>query len=115
MTAPLNLVVIYASDIEASRRFYTACGLAFVRERHGRGPVHYAAELPGGTVLELYPRRGGPPTRTRLGLAVADIDRVLRSLAAAGCDAGTAAGDGGGFTVRDPDGNAVELVEPRDQ
>ena len=47
--ARLNLVVLYTGDIEKSRQFYEAIGLAFVREQH-------ACEL-GDIVLELYPSR----------------------------------------------------------
>ncbi|WP_424579943.1 VOC family protein [Tsukamurella pulmonis] len=80
-------------------------GLAFEREQHDGGPVHYAATLPGGSVVELYPASDRPVTRTRLGFEVPDqaatADALRRS----------------GFTVKrqslavDPDGNRVELHE----
>lgn len=74
----LNLLVVYASDLEASRRFYTACGLRFVTEQHGSGPLHYSVTMPSGLVFELYPCGRGRPTRTRLGLATADSAGTLR-------------------------------------
>jgi catechol 2,3-dioxygenase-like lactoylglutathione lyase family enzyme len=46
----LDLVVLYAADLEASQRFYATLGLVLTREQHGRGPVHYSAQL-DGTVL----------------------------------------------------------------
>ncbi|MCB0927100.1 MAG: VOC family protein [Mycobacterium sp.] len=85
----LSYLVIYCSDVDASRRFYAALGLTLVREQHNGGPVHYSATLAGDTVLELYPAQGRPPTRTRLGLRIP----------------GAAAG-----TFRDPDSNVVELL-----
>ncbi|MGB5111188.1 MAG: VOC family protein [Mycobacterium sp.] len=68
----LSLLILYVSDIDASREFYTGLGLHLVREQHGRGPEHYSARLDGGLVLELYPCGSGPVTRTRLELRVPD-------------------------------------------
>lgn len=76
----LNLLVLYVSDLERSRTFYELLGLDLRREQHG-GPVHYAAELDGGTVLELYPTPpGGPVTRVRLGFDVPDRDAAFTAL-----------------------------------
>lgn len=102
----MSLIVLYCSSIEESRRFYATLGLDLVREQHGAGPVHYAAELPDGLVLELYPApAGGPVTRVRLGFAVPDPAPVMERLRAAR------------FTVKrsnlvvDPDGNRLEIRE----
>ncbi|WP_232667014.1 VOC family protein [Pseudonocardia sp. TRM90224] len=66
-----TLLVIYTERLDACRDFYGSLGLVFVRERHGAGPVHFAAELPGGLVVELYPARGGRITGDlRLGFVV---------------------------------------------
>lgn len=51
----LSLVVIYTEQLEACRAFYIDLGLPLVREQHGSGPVHVAAELADSVVLELYP------------------------------------------------------------
>jgi lactoylglutathione lyase len=104
MTPSLGLLVLYVADLEASRRFYSLLGLDLAREQHGRGPVHYSAEL-GGTVLELYPARDVlPPTRTRLLLRVDDPSAVAKMLREAGFDVALT-------VAEDPDGNAVELAE----
>lgn len=101
----LSLVVLYVSDPERSREFYALLGLDFTEERHEGGPVHHAAALPGGTVLELYPASDRPVTRTRLGFAVRDRAAVAKTLRSAG------------FTVKreslaiDPDGNRVEITD----
>ncbi len=52
----LNLVVIPSVDIQRSLAFYQSLGLSFVAERHGKGPVHFAAEL-GSTIFEIYPQQ----------------------------------------------------------
>ena len=103
----LNLVVLFAENVDESVRFYATLGLDFVAEQHGGGPVHHAAVLPGGPVLEIYPRGSRPPTRTRLGLTVVDVAATLRELAAAGFAVT-------GTVARDPDGNAVELTSSAD-
>lgn len=58
----LTLVVLYVADIDASRRFYAGLGLSFAAEQQGSGPEHFAAALPAGAVLELYPAGDRPPT-----------------------------------------------------
>jgi catechol 2,3-dioxygenase-like lactoylglutathione lyase family enzyme len=105
VSVSIDLLVLYVADIEASRGFYELLGLEFVREKHGDGPVHYAAELPGGMVLELYPAPTGVVSRVRIGLTVPDQDAAVARLRAAGA------------TVKrsdlaiDPDGNRVLIRE----
>ena len=103
----LNLIVLYVDNVDESARFYATLGLYFVAEQHGEGPVHHAAQLPSGVVLELYPRGSQPPTRTRLGFTVSDVAATLRELAAAGFAVDES-------VARDPDGNAVELTSSAD-
>lgn len=100
----INLLVLYVSDLAASRKFYELLGLNLIREQHGgTGAVHYAAELSGGTVLELYPATG-IVSRVRLGLRVPDPPAAVERLRAAH------------FTVKrsnlvvDPDGNRVVIT-----
>lgn len=69
--ARMALLVLYAGRLEETRRFYAGLGLSFVEEQHGAGPVHHAATLADGTVIELYPATGRRPASTaRLGLHV---------------------------------------------
>lgn len=102
------MIVLYVGDPAASLRFYTALGIAFAAEKHGSGPAHFASDV-GGVILELYPSDDRPPTRTRLGLRVADIDAALTALSAAGFD--VPGPREGRCVIRDPDGNSVELSE----
>ena len=66
----LNLLVLYSANIEKSHDFYQTLGLQFVKEKHGRGPEHYASQL-SNLVLELYP--GKEINKVRLGFSVDDI------------------------------------------
>lgn len=105
----LGLLVVRCRDVERSLSFYTAIGLSFVREQHGRGPVHHAATLDGGTVLELYPcgekvSVGG----LRMGIRVADPLAAVRALQRLGWEARPAASRS--WIVEDPDGLTVDLM-----
>lgn len=72
-SASLNLLVLYVSDLNESRKFYELLGLDLTLEQHGpEGPVHYSAELSGGLILELYPAPVGLTSRVRLGLQLPD-------------------------------------------
>lgn len=96
-----TLFRIYTEQLEACRAFYAQLGLHLVREQHGRGPVHYAAELGHGLVLELYPAISAEQAtgRMRLGLAI---------------PAAVAQQVGARTTLSDPDGRtvAVTAIEP---
>lgn len=102
--ASLDLLVLYCSDLNESRKFYQLLGLDLTEEQHGaEGPVHYAATLHGGVILELYPAPTGVTSRVRLGLRIPDPTAAVGRLRTAG------------FTVKrsnlvvDPDGNRVVL------
>lgn len=96
--------------------FYTRLGLQFSRHRHGSGPEHFAAELAGGGVFELYPAAtGGASTPgTRVGFRVPSVDDAVAALSdfpgaviSAPCDSEW----GRRAVVADPDGHKVELVQ----
>nr|WP_236568124.1 MULTISPECIES: glyoxalase/bleomycin resistance/dioxygenase family protein [unclassified Nocardiopsis] len=91
------LLVLYTARLRECRDFYAALGLEFVPERHGRGPEHHAAELPGGVVFEIYPSAADRATgRVRLGLAV-EGRRAAPPL------------EPGRHLLTDPDGRTVEV------
>jgi catechol 2,3-dioxygenase-like lactoylglutathione lyase family enzyme len=99
----LDLLVIYTERLEECRDFYTALGLTLAREQHGTGPVHYAAELDGGLVLEIYP---------------APHDRVTGRLRLAFTVPATPERPPGTRTLPDPDGRTVVVTatpHPRPQ
>lgn len=99
-TVRVSLLVLYTPRLEDCRRFYADLGLAFTAERHGRGPEHYAAVLPDGLVLELYPARDDRLTGAlRLGLGLA-VDAEVTSPPLAP----------GRHRLVDPDGRTVEIT-----
>ena len=74
-TVTLNLVVLRSTDIVRAAAFYSQLSLEFMRHRHGSGPEHFAAELPGGGVFELYPVTDGASSLgTRVGFRVPSVD-----------------------------------------
>ncbi|WP_017573890.1 VOC family protein [Nocardiopsis halotolerans] len=96
-TPRATLLVVYTDRVEECRAFYAGLGLRFVRERHGSGPEHHAAELPGGMVLEIYPATPERSTgAVRLGFTVAG-DRATPPL------------EPGRRVLTDPDGRKVDL------
>jgi catechol-2,3-dioxygenase len=93
----VGLVVLYTEHLKELRRFYTDLGLSFEEEQHGGGPVHYAATLPDGTVLELYPATTKrPASSVRLGLHISG-QSVTPPL------------EPGQHVLTDPEGRAVEV------
>jgi lactoylglutathione lyase len=113
----LNLLVLRAEHPERLCAFYSALGLNFVREQHGKGPVHHASAI-GGSIFEIYPRGTDAPTTAgaRIGFNVESLDAALSALA----DQQVSVLSGPSTTSRgrlavvcDPEGHKVELVEPR--
>lgn len=97
MDGGLSLLVVYTERLEECRRFYAGLGLALVRERHGSGPVHFAAELEAGVVCEWYPASARVPA-TGAGLRLG-----LRARAVPGGPAP------GRHLLTDPDGRKVDV------
>lgn len=111
MAADLDLLVLRSSDIDAARRFYEALGLVWREEQHEGGPKHYSCRL-GATLFELYPTRKGPTGRVRLGLRVAEPERLAEAAVGAGGRRRPDSAQSTGIVVRDPDENEVELIGP---
>lgn len=103
----LTLLVLRCADIERSRALFEAIGLEFSREKHGDGPVHYAANL-AGTVLELYPLGNKATSGLRLGFRVSSPPNLRDRLVELG--ATLVSDDDGELVVRDWDGHALHFV-----
>ncbi len=111
----LNLVVLRSPDIDRAAAFYARLGLKFSKHRHGTGPEHFAAEMPGGA-FELYPLSsdGKSTLGTRIGFRVPSVDAALAALSDYAEAIVTPAKDsewGRRAVVADPDGHRVELLE----
>jgi lactoylglutathione lyase len=118
--AELSLIVLQTRDLEAARAFYSAIGLRFTGEQHGRGPFHYSCQL-NGAVLELYPRQAAsPPNEARdttivHGFSVASLDQPLDALRTLGAEVVSPPKItpwGRRARVMDPDGRTIEISEP---
>lgn len=110
----MNLVVIYAHDLELAKHFYESLGLRFSAEQHGAGAAHFAASM-GGLVFEIYPCRDEETSRPlRLGFRVSSVDGTVETLRQRGVKIVAAPKDsrwGRRAVVEDPDGNRVELAQ----
>jgi len=40
----MSVLVLYAEDMEQTRRLFEGLGLEFTQEQHGAGPSHYACQ-----------------------------------------------------------------------
>ena len=108
-----KLIVLKTHDVDVLRRFYEAIGIAFVEERHGSGPIHFASPI-AGTVLEIYPlpREQSADDTTRLGFVIPDVDKTVALLHSTGSRVQKAPQQtewGYMAVVADPDGRSVEL------
>lgn len=106
----LNLLVLRCANIERSKSFYELFGMAFVKEQHGNGPVHYASTDDSG-MFEIYPNEGAAIDQTGLGFTTGDLDG-LHMLLRRNQFAPREVRDtelGRMFVVRDPDGRRVEV------
>lgn len=115
-TVVCNLVVIRSQDIHRAVEFYKCLGLKFVLHSHGKGPEHFAAEMPG-FVFEIYPEQKDPkPTiGVRIGfrLSEQELEQVVDSLAKLGSPVISKPKDsewGRRAVVRDFDGHTIELL-----
>ena len=50
----MSVYLIKTTEVEDTMEFFSRMGLAFVKEKHGDGPEHYAAQV-GDDVFEIYP------------------------------------------------------------
>jgi lactoylglutathione lyase len=106
----LSLQVLRCADLERSRAFYESLGLAFTREQHDRGPLHYSSRV-GDTVLELYPKGTLDTSGLRFGLILLRGREVLDALTqCGGALVSTDSRDVRRVVVRDPDGHTLELA-----
>ena len=114
--ADISLIVLRCADLISSRAFYSTVGLEFVREKHGNGPEHFAAEF-NGQVFELYPLRESSEVGEglgRIGFRVSSVDETVRKLAESGIEVVSEPRQtdwGYSAVVRDPDRRTVELTE----
>jgi predicted enzyme related to lactoylglutathione lyase len=111
----LNLVVLRSPDVPRAAAFYTRLGLQFSQHRHGSGPEHFAAELPGG-VFELYPLSPDESSTlgTRIGFRVPSVDAAIAAVSDYPGAVVTPARDsewGRRVVLADPDGHRVELLQ----
>jgi predicted enzyme related to lactoylglutathione lyase len=112
----INLIVLKTPRPDDLASFYELLGIKFERHQHGKGPIHYAAEL-GRVVFEIYPLPKGilhVADTLRLGFTVANLHETIQRIR-----------DQGGPIIKEPhqtewgqisiiedlDGRKIELKE----
>jgi lactoylglutathione lyase len=118
----LKLLVLYSAQLDQTLAFYKTLGLAFVEEKHGAGPLHYACDT-GEMVIEIYPASPASNNETvpakstgavMLGFGVASVDVTLGLLAELGITPKSPPINtawGRRCVVVDPDGRPIEISE----
>jgi catechol 2,3-dioxygenase-like lactoylglutathione lyase family enzyme len=111
----LSLLVIKCSNLDRSKVFYEALGVTFAKEKHGKGPEHWASTNLPDSVLELYPSRDNKITQNlTFGLSVGDVDSAYKVLQERGFHPRHEPRDDGWgrhFMVEDPNGLLVDIVD----
>ena len=106
----LKLLVLRCKDIEKSKEFYEKLKLIFIKEQHGKGPIHYSTSM-GNLVIELYPLTQNIIDNTRLGFSINtdDLENYLKDKQI-DIDTTYVFNNTIAFVVKDPDGRKVELT-----
>lgn len=81
----INLIVIYTAFPEKLAAFYKKLGLQFVYHRHGKGAMHYSADI-NEVIFEIYPLlQEQSPIKNpvlRLGFSISNLDAFIQKLLA---------------------------------
>ncbi len=108
MNPSLSLLVLRCRDIETSKSFYENFGMKFIKEKHGKGAEHFAAEL-NEFVLELYPlKQGQEIDPSRLGFSFENKPGTLDLLKTN--NSGLGLEESNSTTIQDPDGRKIEIT-----
>ena len=121
----LDHLVLTVADIEVSAEFYERLGMRRVIFDGDRVALHFGVQKinlhAAGSEFEPHARRPVPGSADFWLLVDASIEQVMRELASAGIPVELGPVDRAGAQrplrsayVRDPDGNLVELAQPRE-
>lgn len=118
----LGVVVLWTSQLQKMRLFYSGVGLSLEEERHGDGPIHFTMDI-AGVHFAVYEetKAGSPglPSRgqsgfTHIGFAVDDLESCFARLKSLGAPVAWEIQSkpwGKAAMFLDPDGRSVEIFE----
>ena len=78
----IRLIVIRSADPDRLVHFYRLLGFVFEEHQHGKGPLHYAANI-GACVLEIYPlakNQASPDLNLRIGFTLDHFEESIAQL-----------------------------------
>lgn len=113
MLQGLQFVMLHVPDVVRARTFYTE-QLGFAVEDESPDFVQFKRPEAGGATVALGRDETVTATSTELWWFVADADAAHRELVARGVTTATAPQDapfGRTFTLRDPGGNVLSLLQ----
>lgn len=112
----LNLIVIRSAQIHQLAEFYQLLGLTFDYHRHGKGALHYAAQI-GELTFEIYPllkNQTKTDTSLQLGFQIKNLDELIQTLQKKNITITQLPKQqpwGYATVIQDLDGRKIELVE----
>ncbi len=116
LAVTMNEIVLYVTDVEHSRAFYSAIGAHFApvwpSETVGSATAYEACLSHPDVFLQLFPARDRPPIRTRLRFEVDNLETVAARLHEVSFD--SVIGDiVPVLRATDPDGTGVYVLARR--
>ena len=117
----VSAILLISPDAKALSDFYRrSLDLPLADEVHEGVPAHYGCDL-GGVHFAIHPADGWPGEQTHnarspvIALATSDAKAVVERLAESGISASGPHDHGFAHVVsfRDPDGNLVEVLQPK--
>jgi len=114
MLQGLQFVMLHVPDVAQARAFYTA-QLGFEIEEEMPDFLQFKRPAAGGATVALGRGESSGGAGAELWWFVADADAAYRELVGRGVATATAPQDepfGRTFTVRDPAGNVLSLLQP---
>ena len=119
----VSAVLLISPDAARLAEFYrSVLGLPLKDEVHDGIPLHYACDL-GDVHFAIHPNHGWPgepgsaPQSPVVALGIADADYAAGRLDAAEVDHTGVSDHGFALVIafRDPDGNHIELLQPKER
>ncbi len=111
-----NLIVLKSQKYEELQSQYTLLGIEFDHHQHGKGPMHYSAQLED-VVFEIYPTQTLSNFGTfRFGLVVDDLNELYQKLKDTSWGIISPPADsewGVLMIIKDLEGRTIELTESR--
>lgn len=107
------ITLLTSKNIDTTKQFYEALGLAFVPEKHKSGSEHYSSSFEN-CLLEIYPETTAKKDKTTFIMNVKNIEYSLKNILNYGgkiLDDSNINAKNKRATIEDPDGRIIQIFE----